>query len=276
TLVRQATLWQLRSATGRPVTLDALDISLRAGRLSLRGLRITDRDGGLLAEIGRLDGSFHPWSLLRGHIWIQSLVLTDGHVRIVRTGPGRFNISDLLDRPASSGSRFDMSIDQLTLSQSWVSFEDRMLQPARTWRADDLRLDGRNLTTLGRRGTLVASTSVAGALVTLRADDVQLGPTHMRASVNVRDLDLRLAALYLPGDGPVRLERGGLNAGINLVVDGREGTSLDAEAVVDGLALRRPGLTEDAVTAPRLDILVRELHQQPGRTALRYASLAGE
>ncbi|HXD99108.1 MAG TPA: DUF748 domain-containing protein [Candidatus Acidoferrum sp.] len=276
TLVRQATLWQLRSATGRPVTLDTLDLSLREGRISLRGLRITDRDGGLLAEIGRLDGSFHPWSLLRGYIWIQNLVLTDGHVRIVRTGPDRFNISDLLEGPASSGSRFDMSIDQFTISQSWVSFEDRMLEPARTWRTDDLRLDARNLTTLGRRGTVFASTGVAGALVTLRADDVQLGPTHLRASINVRDLDLRLATLYLPGDGPLRLERGGLNAGVSLVVDAKDGTSLDAEAVVDGLALRRPGLTDDAVTAPRLDILVRELHQRPGLTALRYASLGGD
>ncbi len=60
------------------------------------------------------------------------------------------------------------------------------------------------------------------------------------------------------------------------MVDARDGTQLDADAVVEGLALRRPGTTEDTLTAPRLDILIRELRQRPGATALRYASLGGD
>ena len=274
-LVRRAALWQLQSATGRPVTIAALDLSLADGRLSLRGLRVADRDGGVLAEVGRLEATFRPWSLLHGELWIQDLAVSGVQARIVRIGPGRFNISDLLDRPASSGSWLDVTIDHLALGDSQVTFEDRLLQPARTWRADDIRFDGRRLTTRGRGGTAVAFASVAGALVTVRADDVQLGPLHARANVNVRDLDLRLAALYLPGDGALRLERGRLNAGLHVVIDGRDGTRLDADAVIEGLALRRPGVAEDTVTAPRLDILVRELHQQPARIALRYASVGG-
>ena len=274
-LVRHVALWQLQSATGRPVTIGSLELSLADGRLSVRGLRIADRDGGLLAELGRLDGRFHPWSLLRGRVWIQDLALADGHVRIVRTGPGRFNISDLLERPGSSGAP-DLTIDHLALTGGRVTLEDRMLQPARTWRADDLRVDARNLTTRGRQGTVVAFAGVAGALLTARADDVQLAPLHLRAHLNVRDLDLRLVALYLPGDGPLRLARGGLSAAVTLVADAKDGTQLDAEAVVEEVALRRPGTTEDAVTAPRLDILVRELRQRPGGIALRYASLGGD
>ncbi len=273
-LVRRVALWQLQSATGRPVTIESLELSLADGRLSVRSLRIADRDGGLLAELGRLDGRFHPWSLLRGRVWIHDHALADGHVRIVRTGPSRFNISDLLERPASSGAP-DLTIDHLALTGGRVTLEDRMLQPARTWRADDLRVEARNLTTRGRQGTVVAFAGVAGALLTARADDVQLAPLHLRAQLNVRDLDLRLVALYLPGDGPLRLARGGLSAGVTLVADAKDGTQLDAEAVVEELALRRPGTTEDAVTAPRLDVLVRELRQRPGAIALRYASLGG-
>ena len=274
-LVRRAVLWQLQSATGRPVTIAALDLSLADGRLSLRGLRVADHDGGVLAEVGRLEATFRPWSLLHGELWIEDLAVSGVQARIVRIGPGRFNISDLLDRPASSGSGRDVSIDHHARGDSQVTFEDRLLQPARTWRADDIRFDGRRLTTRGRGGTAVAFANVAGALVTVRADDVQLGPLHARANVNVRDLDLRLAALYLPGDGALRLERGRLNAGLHVVIDGGDGTRLDADAVIEGLALRRPGVAEDTVTAPRLDILVRELHQQPARTALRYASVGG-
>ena len=275
TLVRQVAVWQLRAQTGRPVTLEALDVSLAEGRLSLRGLRIVDHDGGPLAEIGRLEARFDPWSLLRGSVWIQDLALADGHVRIVRTDANRLNVADLLERPASSGNPLNTAIDRVAVTGARVTFEDRMLQPARTWDAD-IRLDARDLTTLGRRGTAVASATVAGALVTVRVEDWQLAPAHLRAHVNVRDLDLRLATLYLPADGPVALYRGALSAGVTIVVDAASGVHLDAEAVVEGLALRRREATVDMLAAPRLEILVRELRQRPGALALRYASLGGD
>lgn len=275
TLVRQVAVWQLRAQTGRLVTLEALDVSLAEGRLSLRGLRIVDHDGGPLAEIGRLEARFDPWSLLRGSVWIQDLALADGHVRIVRTDANRLNVADLLERAASSGNPLSTAIDRVAVTGARVTFEDRMLQPARTWDAD-IRLDARDLTTLGRRGTAVASATVAGALVTVRVEDWQLAPAHLRAHVNVRDLDLRLATLYLPADGPVALYRGALSAGVTIVVDAASGVHLDAEAVVEGLALRRREATVDMLAAPRLEILVRELRRRPGALALRYASLGGD
>ena len=48
TLVRQVAVWQLQAQTGRPVTLEALDVRLGQGRLVLRGLRVADHDGGPL------------------------------------------------------------------------------------------------------------------------------------------------------------------------------------------------------------------------------------
>ena len=275
TLVRHVTVWQLQTHTGRAVTLAALDVSLADGRLELRGLQIVDHDGGPLAEIGRLQARFDPWALLRGTVWIQEVALADGHVRIVRTEANQLNVADLLQRPPSSGSSVNVAIDRFALVDGRLTFEDRMLQPARTWHAD-LRLHARDLTTRERRGTAVASVAVAGALVTARIEDWQLAPAHLRAHVNVRDLDLRLATLYLPDDGPLHLHRGGLSAGVVLVVDGQNGLHLDADALVEGLTLRRRGTREDTITAPRLDVLVRELHRRPGAMALRYASLGGD
>ncbi len=273
---RQLAVWQLRSLTGRPVTVQALDLSLTTGRFNVRGLRVTDRDGGLLAELDRLEGRFHPAALLRLHLWIESLTLGGGHLRIVRVAPGRFNVSDLLDRPASGRRLLDVSVDRFTIDGGWVALEDRMLSPPRTWRSDDIRLDARNVSTLARRGTAFGSTEIAGALVTVRVEDLQLAPVHLRATVNVRDLDLRLPALYLPSHGPLRLERGTLDAGVGIAVDAREGTTLDADAVVTRFALHRRGDQGDAVTAPELRLLIRELHQRPGAVALRYASLGGD
>jgi len=274
-LVRSVALWQLRAQTGRAVTLEALDLSLAEGRLGLRGLRVVDHDGGPLAEVGRLEGRFDPWSLLRGSVWFHDLALTDVHVRIVRTEANRLNIADLLERPASSGGTLDTAIDRFTLAGGRVTFEDRTLTPAHTWRAD-VRLDARQLTTRGRQGTAVGSVAVAGALATIRVDDWQLAPAHLRAVVNVRDLDMRLARMYIPANSTVRLHRGGLSAGLTIVVDAAEGTRLDADAVVEDLALRRPGMAGDALAAPRLEILVRELHRRTDTLALRYASVGGD
>src|SRR4030095_4946676 len=114
-------------------------------------------------------------------VWIESLALTGGHARIVRLGPNRYNISDLLDRPSSSSGGLDVSVDHLTITGGWVELEDRVLKPARTWRSADIRLDARNLTTLARTGTAIGFTTFAGALVNLRLDEVQLGARHPRA-----------------------------------------------------------------------------------------------
>jgi uncharacterized protein involved in outer membrane biogenesis len=274
-LLRQVAVRQLAATTGRPVRIDALDLSLRTGRFSVRGVRIDDHDGGVLAALERLDGGLRWRPLLRGHLAIDDLTLAGGHVRIVRVGPDRFNVSDLLERPG--GPRFlEVSVDHLSIVGGRVSLEDRTLTPARTWSSDDIRLDARNVTTLERRGTAVGSTTIAGSLVTVRVDELQLAPVHLRAWVNVRDLDLRLVALYLPAGGPVRLERGSIDAAVTVLVDHAGGTALDADAVVERLALRRPGLDGDAVAAPSLRILVRDLRRRPGAVTLRYASAEGD
>jgi Domain of Unknown Function (DUF748) len=276
TLVRRAAIWQLQAQTGRPVTIEALELSLLTGRFSVRGFRVADRDGGLLAEFERLEGRFHRRSLAEARLWIESLTLTNGHVRIVRVAPNRFNVSDLLDRPRQSSGGLDVRIDRFVIAGGWVELEDRVLKPTRTWRSADLRLDARDVTTRDRHGFAVGSTTLAGALVNVRVEDLQLLPVHLRAQINVRDLDLTLVALYLPADTLLTVESGVFDAAFTVVTDAREGTTLDAEGVVRNVALARPGVPGRAITAPELQILVRELHQRPDSVRLRYASVGGD
>lgn len=272
---RQLAVRSLQSLTGRPVTLQALDVSLATGRFSVRGLRIADRDGGLLAELDRLDGRFHPATLLRLHLSIDDLELRGAHVRLVRLAPGRFNVSDLLDRPSSGPRLLDVSIARFTLDGGRLAVEDRVLTPVRTWKTDDIQLQARDVSTRAARGTAFASTTLAGALVTARVEGMQLAPARLRAAINVRDLDLRLAALYLPNPAGLRLVRGTLDAGIGITVDA-DATSVDADAVITDVAIRRPADTIATASASRLDVLVRELRQRPGAVALRYASVGGD
>jgi uncharacterized protein involved in outer membrane biogenesis len=276
-LIQRTVLWRLQAATGRTVTIQAFDISLTSGQFSIRGFRIADREPGPpLAEFETLEGRFHRRSLLRGHVWIESLALTGPHARIVRLGPNRYNISDLLGQGQSSSSALDVSIDHFTITGGWVELEDRVLKPKRTWRSDGIQLDARQLSTLDRKGTAIGFTTVAGALVNLRVEELQLAPVHLRAFLNVRDLDLALAAVYLPGDAPLKIERGILDAAYTIVHVAKDGVTMDVDGVVQKVVLRRPGVPGDAVSSPALRFMVRELHQRPDAIALRYASVGGD
>src|SRR5262245_52051696 len=276
-LIQQTVIWRLQAATGRTVTIQALDISLTSGQFSIRGFRIADREPGPpLAEFDTLEGRFHRRSLLRGHVWIESLTLTGPHARIVRLGPNRYNISDLLGQGQASGGALDVSIDHFTIAGGWVELEDRVLKPARTWRSDSIQLDARQLSTLDRKGTAIGFTTVAGALGNVRVEELQLAPGHLRAFVNVRVLDLALAAVYLPGDAPLKIDRGILDAAYTIVHDAKDGVTMDVDGVVQKVVLRRPGVPGDAVTSPALRFMVRELHQRPNAIALRYASVGGD
>src|SRR5215813_11138070 len=136
-LVQRTAVWRLQAATGRTVTIQALDISLVSGQFSIRGFRIADREAGPpLAEFEKLEGRFHRRSLLRGHVWIESLALTAPHARIVRLEPNRYNISDLLGPGQPTSRAVGISIDHFTIAGGWVELEDRVLKPARTWRSD--------------------------------------------------------------------------------------------------------------------------------------------
>src|SRR5262245_25272666 len=111
-LIRQTVIWRLQAATGRTVTIQALDISLASGQFSVRGFRVADREPGPpLVEFEKLEGRFHRRSLLRGHVWIENLALTAPHARIVRLGPNRYNISDLLGQGQPSKGVLDVSVD---------------------------------------------------------------------------------------------------------------------------------------------------------------------
>src|SRR5204862_4666780 len=95
-IVRWAAVTGLGKATGRTVALDAVELSLSRGRLALRGLRVIDRDGGPLLALDRAEVRFTPRELLRLRGHITDATFQTLTVRVVRTGPNEYNISDLL------------------------------------------------------------------------------------------------------------------------------------------------------------------------------------
>ena len=267
-LARWAVVWQVEAQTGRKLTMREFDFDLRSGRLRIAGLRLDDREPGPpLAELDRLEVRFRPGTLLRGHLWIEDLALDNPRVRILRTGRGLLNISDLLrpSKPRKQAAAF--TLDRLALTRGAIMFEDRTLTPPRAWRADALTIEAAQLSTVNPepRGRGRLTTTVAGAPLSVEVSEVRLAPMHGRVRVSLRDMDATLANLYLPPNTAVVLERALVSAGLTATADAQDGLRLDGQARLDNLVMRRRGVDASLVTVPSLTFALTTKKGADGR-----------
>lgn len=257
-VVRVAVVARLHAMTGRPVAIDALTVDPWTGRIALRGLRIMDTDGGPFASIDRLHARLRRRALLRGHVSLANLTIDGSAVRVVRYGKGDFNIADLLPKKSGGGRALDVTVSEFALDRGTVLLEDRMLEPARTWRSDDITIRARNVSTLRGDGTGEATSTVNGSPVSVRVSELRLKPVHIRAVVQAKDVDAAMARVYLPPNAPVTLGR--LDLTVTAVNDAHDGLRADAEvAVVDAVAIRT-AQRGPFLKAPGLRLTVRDFH----------------
>jgi hypothetical protein len=276
-IVRWVAVGQLAKATGRTVTLDTVELSLFQGRLALRGLRVLDRDGAPLAALDRADVRFRPGALLRGQGHITDAAFRTLTVRIVRTGPNEFNVSDLLSRRTEKGGAAPaLTIDRLALTESSVVIEDRTLTPARTWRVDALEFHARGASTVAGAppGEATLTAVAAGSPITLAVTDVRLSPMSFRAALTARELDASLAALYLPPSSPLTPVHGKLSVSAT-VEQTADGTYVALDAGFAGVELHRPGQASAYLTAPAVQVKVENLRLHAGRVDLGRLAVDG-
>src|SRR6266850_2668125 len=100
-IVRRAAVYRLESFTHRRVEIDRVAVNLLTGHVVVHGLRVAEREGpGTLAKVDRIEGHIRRRSLWTLRVWIQDLSIAGAVIRVTRLSPTRFNISDLLERPA--------------------------------------------------------------------------------------------------------------------------------------------------------------------------------
>jgi hypothetical protein len=260
-ILRRVVVWRVAAATGRTVTLAALELNLFEGRLALREFRIADRDQSPLAAIARLEVRFRSRDLLRGRLRVLDAALQAPTVRIVRTGPSEFNVSDLLARKTGGGSTPAVTIDRFELRDGAVTIEDRTLAPPRTWRVERVTLSARGLSTLpdAPPGVVTFSAVAAGSPVSLWVSGVRLSPPAFHATLIAREIDASLAALYLPPGSPLSPARGRLDATATIEQSAAAGTRVSLDAVFGGVELQRPGQAAAFLTAPAVRVTVEDL-----------------
>jgi hypothetical protein len=275
-LVRRAVVTAISVATSRDVTVDAFEFDVFTGRLAVRGFRLFDRDGRTpLAEFERLDARIHRRSLLRARLWIEEAALRNPAVHLIRLTPDTFNISDLLQRGRRHGHTFDVTVDRFSLLGGRVTIEDRVLAPRRTWTAENLAVEARNVAARRGGGSARVSGAVAGADMSMTIEDLSLEPAHFRAAVTLRDIDLALSRFYIPAEVDVRLEHGRVDGSLSVVHDARDGTRVDGDVRIRHLALGRRGQAEAFVEAPALTATIRGLVLAGRSLELGRLDLAG-
>ena len=255
-IVRRVVIRSVAASTGRVVTLDAAEVQLVRGRLALRGLRVIDRDGGPLATLDRLEIRFRPRALLGAHVRLHEVTVDAPVIRIVRTGPNTFNVSDLMGgtQTAAGPTRVRITLERLQLRGGAVSIEDRTVTPARTARigASALLDDG--------AGTV--DIDVDGAPLKIALAEVRLTPLHVRAVVKGERLPVALAGLVLPPDGPAGTPSGTVDVSATIEHDATTGTVASADAAFAGIELWRYNTA--FVTAPSARVIVDDARARAG------------
>ena len=268
-IARWAVTRQIEAQTGRRLTMAAFEIDLPRRRIHVAGFRLDDREPGPpLLEFDTLDVRFRLRDLLRGRVHLREITLTAPQVRIVRTARGVLNISDLLERPASTGPAAPFTLDRLAVTRGTILFEDRTLTPPRAWRAEALTVEATSLSSMtpAPLGTARLSATMAGAPLAIEASAVALTPLQGRARITLRDVDATLANLYLPADTAVVLDRAMVGAAIDARRDADGGVGLDGQARIDTIVLRRRGVDASLVTVPALTFALTSRRSPEGRT----------
>jgi uncharacterized protein DUF748 len=275
-IARRMAIAQIEATTHRRASIDTVDLSLLRGRVSVRGLRLAERDGTTpFADVEQLDLRLHLPALLRGQLRIRELVVNGSTVRVVRLTSGDFNFSDLIRASGTTERTFDVTVDRFTLRRGTVTLEDRALPETRTWASEHITIEAHNLSTRRGDGTAVGRSMTAGAPVSVEITDLRLYPIHLRAVVNLEGADLTPLRVYLPPDAPVSIVRGRASTSVAVVLDARAGLRADATGRFEDVVLARPAGGEALALVPRLTVDVSGFGVREGDLELTRLAAEG-
>jgi hypothetical protein len=201
----------LGEVIGREVRIARIDVAPFDGRIVVDGLSVASGQAGPAAlTIRRASVDIDPAAYLRGLLVIGGIRLEAPAVRLIRTGPDRFDISEVLDRFANrpaSQRKAVWRIDRIAVVEGRLDLDDRVV--GKTTAIAGLGLDAVALTNqdehVDRPATLDARFTLDGRPVTVqaRATPFSADPVF-GADVTLDALPLAALLPYVPLPADVR------------------------------------------------------------------------
>ena len=252
-IARWIAISRIHAATGRPVSIEAVELNPMTGRVAVRGFRLGERDRRApFADFGRLEARLHVPSLLLGRLWIRDLVVTDSTVRVVRLPTGDFNVSDLIRASGATRRPLDVTVERFALTGGAVTLEDRALAEPRTWSSEQITIQARNVSTRRDDGSATGRSLTVGAPVSLEIKNLRLYPIHLQATLTIEGADLTPLQVYIPPAAPILIARGRASTALTVTLDSRQGLRAGGTGRLEDVALRRPDDGEPFAVVPKL------------------------
>ncbi|HEY9109819.1 MAG TPA: DUF748 domain-containing protein, partial [Roseateles sp.] len=213
-------------ALGRPVQIEQAQFQPWRLAVVIDGLRIAGpaADRPPLLTLARLDAALSLRSLLRGHVVIESLALTQPELRLARLADGHYDVDDLLERFAAKPGAPEepdpeFAAYNIELSDGRVLFDDRPVQ--RKHELATLHLALPFVSTLESDVKVKVLPRLSGKLDGVSFDSrAEALPfeddASARLSLKLAGLDLAPLAAYLPASLPLRLAGGALDLDLAL------------------------------------------------------------
>ncbi len=135
-LIRTKAVEAIGEATGRTAHIAKVSINPFTLTASVQRLVIEERSGGPFLSIGQIRVSLSLASLYKRALVLSRVAIASPAIRIVRTGPGQFSFTDILERkkdekkPPSSGL-FPISIHNISLTNGSLDFNDQAIAGGR-------------------------------------------------------------------------------------------------------------------------------------------------
>jgi hypothetical protein len=215
---------QLSAELQREVSIEKIDISPYALSARVAGVSVKAEDGKEFAGFDELFVNLSSFSLFQFGAVVDEIRLQGPRVAVTRTGEGKYDISDLLEKwlkPSEPSPTPRFSINNIQIIGGKALFDDQPMGRAHT--VSDINLSIPFISSLPYQAERLVEPSfsavVDGAPFALKGRSKEIFEGNLESELNL-DLDrLDLAGFqpYLPSSIPIRLKAGTLDTELRIV-----------------------------------------------------------